>query len=575
VSAALAARLAPGRPPEAPHAGGTERTLCLLDGRVTNLEELGGGEPEHALASGYERWGEDVVRRAEGQFALLLWDRAQGHGLAARDPLGHRSIYFRVSGDGVVLASELRHLLALLPATPAPDEVAVAHWLARTGVPVGRTLYDGVERLAPGHVLRLGRGRPAAVPAWRPATAGARGPDARDAPTYLREAMAGAVRRAAQGAERCAVLLSGGFDSGSVAALAGAPVAYSAVFPDHPDVDESAGIAATRDALGLRGVEQRFAGGSALGAALEFLLAHRVPSASPNGFVWRPLVRRAAADGITTVLDGEGGDELLGCAPFLIADALRGGRPVQALRLARRLPGMGEAPRARWIARALRRYGARGALPVALHVALRRRRGSPGPGAGWLQPRLERVHRETHDPWAWKREPGPRWRASLLHTVIDRSEALGAHEQFRLEAELCGVEFRHPFRDPALLEAVLRLDPALAFDPGLDRPLARAAMEGLLPDRVRLADRKPHFNPLLQAALGVRDATAVRALLGDPRAEVRAYLRADALDGRLAGDLGRLEGRALLELWQALTIECWLRLPGERERLEALATGPG
>jgi asparagine synthase (glutamine-hydrolysing) len=440
-------------------------------------------------------------------------------------------------------------------------------------VPVGRTLYEGVRRLAPGALMRLGEGVAEPVRWWRPA-AGEQ--PATAAPAVLRAAMGAAVERALEGAERPAVLLSGGFDSASVAALARAPLAYSAVFPGHRDVDESRAIAATRAALALRGVERRFEGGSALGPALEFLFAHRVPSASPNGFIWRPLVRRAAAEGITTLLDGEGGDELLGCAPFLIADALRAGRPLEAARLARSLPGMGARPRGgRWVARALRRYGLRGALPGGLHAALRRGRGSAGPGAGWLCERLERLHRDTHDPWAWKREPGPRWRASLLHTLVDGADALGVHDQLRREAQLGGVEFRHPFRDPLLVEAVLALDPRLAFDPHLDRPLARRAMAGLLPDEVRLRVRKPHFNPVLQAALAGPDAVAMRALLGDPRAEVRAYLRPEALAGWLACGPASLRGRELLALWRALALECWLRLPAERERLESIATARG
>jgi asparagine synthase (glutamine-hydrolysing) len=563
---AFAGRAGPGAAAELPGAGGTERTLCLLSGRVTSLDAQ---DPRRALALAYERRGDDVVRDCEGSFAFVLWDRERGCGVAARDPLGHHSLFFRADGDAVLVASELRELLAVLPSLPSPDEVAVAHWLAGTGVPLGRTLYEGVRRLPPGSLLRLGAGPLEPVRWWQPAL-GAEVP-AEDAPAFLREAMGAAVWRALEGADEPAVLLSGGFDSGAVAALGRPPVAYSAVFPAHAEVDESQRIAATRARVGARGVERRVSVGRALGAALEFLLAHHVPPASPNGFIWRALVRGAAADGVTALLDGEGGDELFGCAPFLIADALRAARPDAAVRLARALPGMGARPRARWIARALRRYGLRGALPPGAHAVLRRGRGSPGPGEGWLRDRLDALHRETYDPWAWKRAPGPRWRAALLFTLVDGSDALTAHDQLRLEAQLCGLEFRHPFRDPRLLEDVLRLDPRLAFDPHLDRPLARRAMAGLLPDEVRLSDRKPHFNPLLETALAGPDAAAVRELLGDPRAEVRAYLRPEALDERLARDPRSLAGGELLGLWRALALECWLLLAAQRARLEALA----
>src|SRR5205823_4408233 len=111
-----------------------------------------------------------------------------------------------------------------------------------------------------------------------------------------------------------------------------------------------------------------------------------------------PLLRRAAADGVDVMLDGEGGDELFGCAPYLVADRLRAGRLLAAVRLARRLPGMGEHPRPRLIRRAMLRYGVRPAIPYRLHEPLRRPRREARL-AGWLGPEARREHRVGDDPW--------------------------------------------------------------------------------------------------------------------------------------------------------------------------------
>jgi hypothetical protein len=235
-----------------------------------------------------------------------------------------------------------------------------------------------------------------------------------------------------------------------------------------------------------------------------------------------------------------------------------------ALRLARRIPGMGADPRAIWIVRALR-HGLRGALPHGPHRVLRHARGR-GVGGDWLREETRALHDETHDRWTFKREEGPRWAAALLDVVGARAEALGAHDHFRREAELAGLELRHPLRDPELLETVLTIDPALSFDPDLDRPLARRAMAGALPDAVRLATRKPDFNPVLRQALAI-DRDPVRALLG-PDARVRAYVREDVLDARLGDPPDRLRDRDLLTLWRVAALESWLRLDGEREALE-------
>jgi asparagine synthase (glutamine-hydrolysing) len=559
---AFVARLdaAPGAPPLTaafPDAAGT-----LTDGPLEVAWR--GADPVRPAPPG---GAEEIAAGLRGPFAVLAWDGR--HGVAARDPLGHRGLVHATRGRTLLLATDPRLLLPLLATRPAPDEVAVAHWLAGTGPPVGRTLFDGVERLAPGHLL------PLELPArprrfWHPRAGAPVHRDADEAATVLREAMAAAVDRSLAGAAGPGVLLSGGFDSGSVAVLAAVrgPVAYSAVFPGRPEVDESAEIASVRDAGGLAGVERRFTAGGGLGASLEFLLHHELPPASPNGFLWRPLLRRAAADGVTVVLDGEGGDEVLGFAPMLVADRLRRGDLPGAVRLARSVPGMGADPRTVWVLRALRKYGVRGAVPHRPHAALRRARRRPVDG-DWLRPEVRALYDATSDPWAFKREAGPRWAAWLLDVVGRRAEALGAHDHFRREAELSGVELRHPLRDAELLETVLTIDPALHFDAHLDRPLARRAMAGALPDAVRLRTRKPDFNPLLRQALAV-DRDAVGAVLG-AGARVRAYLRGDVLDACLTEPPDRLRDRDLVTLWRAAALECWLRLDGERDALERLA----
>jgi Asparagine synthase len=281
-----------------------------------------------------------------------------------------------------------------------------------------------------------------------------------------------------------------------------------------------------------------------------------------HGVVWPPTVHgdipmlELLRGG--SLLDGEGGDEVLGCAPYLIADALRSARPDRARALARRLPGMGPAPRRAWVARALRRYGARGAMPYGVHERLRARRDRPPPVA-WLKPEVAATQRVTDDPWGWKRAPGPRWRAQLVDVVTRGGEALGAHDHFRREAALAGVTFRHPLRDPDLFETVLGLDPELMFDARLDRPLAREALAGLLPDEVRLGERKPYFNAVLEDALAGPDAAAAAALLANG-AHVAAYVDLDLARAALARVRARESRlRDAPDLWRVLTLEHWLR----------------
>lgn len=539
---------------------------CVLAGRLTGLKPLRRAaglacdDPRELLAAAYRRVGDAVLELCEGEFAMALWDRERGCGLLARDRLGSRSLFLATRGGTLFFAEEIRPLLVLLPSRPGPDRVAVAHWLARTGFPGRRTLYDGVDRLPPGYLAHLEAGawsvRAWWAPTYRPPGIRSRG----EAVEALAGAMGSAVDRSLEGTRTPAVMLSGGFDSGSIAALAGTsrpPPAYSAVFPGLPDVDESAAIEAVRDTLRLRGSELRFLGGSALGPAREFLMEHEVPSLSANALVWRPLARMAAANGVDVLVDGEGGDELLGCSPWLIADAVRAGRLRRAVGLARRLPGMETDPPARWVRRGLSHYGVRGALPHGLHMRLVRARGREAPPS-WMRPDIAETHRQTHDRWSWKLLDGPAWWSSLVHGAIHLPEAMGAADQQRRESALSRVALRHPYRDHRLLEAVLDIDPELMFDPHLDRPLARAALAPLLPSALRPA-RKPAFNAVLENALAGPDAALVRAVLEDPKAEIRAFVDIAALREAVHAT-GVVPRARALDLWRVVTLEHWLQL---------------
>jgi asparagine synthase (glutamine-hydrolysing) len=258
------------------------------------------------------------------------------------------------------------------------------------------------------------------------------------------------------------------------------------------------------------------------------------------------------------MLDGEGGDELFGCARYLLADALRAGRPLAALRTARRLPGMGDAPRPRWLREALVKYGLRGALPYRLHQPLRRVRRR-GRLPDWLAHEAADEHRAGDDPWGWKRESGPRWWSQIADSVTTAADALGAADQLRREAALSGLRFRHPLRDPELVELVLSLPPELAFDPHVDRPLARRAMAGALPPDLLDDDSKPVFNSLLTSALSGRDREALRSLLASPHPELARRVRRTAVAALLDGPAGAARPQAwAVDLWRLASLEQWL-----------------
>jgi asparagine synthase (glutamine-hydrolysing) len=560
-----------------PRDDGSSAVVVAIEGRIQNAGELaselrlGGREPpERVLAAAYERWRNGALERLRGRFVVALWDRGSASGLLAVDRLATHALFFCEEGGRLVFASELHTLLGMLSRRPAPDHAAVAHWIAQGVLERGQTLYDGIRRLEGGHFLALERDRWSKDSYWRPRYLSAPRLPAPKAAAEVRRAVGRAVasRLPREGA---GVLLSGGVDSASVAAVAAAERetdvlrAYSALFPEHPSVDEGALVDRLTEDLGLLGARVLFRGGSMLAPSLEFLRKWGAPSSSPNLHFHRPLLRLAADDGVEVLLDGQGGDELFGCAPYLLADRLRSARLPAAVALARSLPGAGRQPSRQLLVRLLREYGLKGAVPRGVHDLAVGARGRERYAPGWLRTESARLHVVRSDRWGWKRLPGPRWWAHLAHTLTVERERMGVYDFLRRKFGLAGIEGAHPFLDDVeLVELVLGLPPELAFDPDVDRPLLRRAMTGLVPDRIRTRRDKSYFNELFVDGISSTDRPALERLLGAPDAEVNAYVRPDVVRERLLDAPPSRRGPAWAwALWRLATAECWLRFQSD------------
>jgi asparagine synthase (glutamine-hydrolysing) len=573
-----------------PPAAGEE--LCLLDGCVDNAAEVAAalahpapGDDlracERMLSAGYQRWGSELVARLRGDFLLLIWDAKRGEGLLARDQLGVRCAYLHDdAADALCFASEMHDLLALLPARPRPDTAGVAHWLAISNRPGSHTLFAGIRRLNPGCMLLLDERGARERRYWAP-----RFIEPTPLPSALlseqvRDELTRAVARRMPSDGGAVVLMSGGLDSASVAAIAselapGEVSAYAGVFPDHPAVDESELIAELRDTLALAGVTAEVRSGGLLAGVLDSIAAHGAPPAAWGDFWTLPLLSAAASSGARVALGGDGGDELFAARAYLLADDVRAGRLLTAYAHSLELPGAGARPPRRQVARVIASRGLAGALPYRLHDALSRpfaARGLPP----WIGRECARAVVDSDDPLAWKRLDGPRWWAHAAHGLTRGVEEAGLFEHHRRRAIKAGLEARHPLFDLDLVETVLRTTPDASFDRMRNRPLLRQSMSGCLPDSVRLRPAKAWFDSLIVDCLTGADGVAVRRLLTDPHAELRAYVDQRAMQADLFDTRSTEAARGfgwMHQVWRLLTMECWLRSEATGGRRPTLTGG--
>lgn len=563
---------------------------CLLDGHIYNIAEVAGSlglpaeDPEAVLARGFTTLGDSLLTRLRGDFALVSWDE-RGDGLLACDQLGGRALVFQRRGRRLLFASEIRYLLRMLPARPEPDPAFLAHWLGLSSPPGDRTIFGGVWRIRPAHLMRFGPEPARPREYWRPRYRETVQISRAHAAAELRTSLERAIERRCGPPHRTGVLLSGGLDSSSVAGLAARSVpkdrapraAYSAVFPGHRSVDEAQLIDRLTGALDLPSVRIAVHDGSVLAGAVEYISTWQVPPTSPNLFFWLPLLRRAAADGVDIMLDGQGGDEMFSMSGYLIADRLRSGRLVSALSLARQFPSGLDAQDARRVRARIRDYGVRRVLkaPVAVRKMRDAWRSPQGTSPDWFGAELAQARVDTDEQRSWLDAEQPEWAAWLAHSVTGNATVL-AYDYIRQRSKLAGLEARHPLIDVDVIELMLRLPPEFSFDSALNRPLLREAVAGLVPDELRLRTTKSSFDEVFRAALTGPDMPVARRLLEDPRAELARYIDLELMSRELLAAPPTDEHARIdwaVQVWRLLTAECWLRSQADPSFTAALLDG--
>jgi asparagine synthase (glutamine-hydrolysing) len=151
--------------------GNEDGTIWVVfNGEIFNFQELRreliscghnfrtDGDTE-VIVHGYEEWGDQVVGRLRGQFAFALADDPRHRMLVARDFMGIKPLYYSIVDDTLVVASEIKSILAYPGITTHPYWPAVTRYL-HFRYPMGKeSLFDGIFNLEAGHTLTLENGK--------------------------------------------------------------------------------------------------------------------------------------------------------------------------------------------------------------------------------------------------------------------------------------------------------------------------------------------------------------------------------------------------------------------------------
>jgi asparagine synthase (glutamine-hydrolysing) len=309
------------------------RITVVQNGEIYNYRELRleleraghrfstSGDTE-VLAHLYEERGDHFAERLRGMFAIALWDSERGRLLLARDRYGIKPLYYRETEGELAFASELR----ALPRGEI-DLDALDAFLAFNSVPAPLTIFREACKLPPGHVLLWQDGRSELTRYARPAPASAA--DARDDEEAelveeLRARLRDSVRAHLVSDVPVGVLLSGGVDSATLAALAAEetpePLRTFSIGFEERSFDELGDARLVAQRYGTRHRELVLRPDAALllpALAEAFDEPFADSSALPTY-----LVSQLAAEDVKVALSGEGGDELFGGYYTYAADLL-------------------------------------------------------------------------------------------------------------------------------------------------------------------------------------------------------------------------------------------------------------
>ena len=268
----------------------------------------------------YEEYGEDCVHHLRGMFAFAIWDTRRQRLLLARDRMGIKPLYHAVQGGQLRFASEIKALLALPDAARRLDDAALSQYLTFAAVPAPRTMFQGIEKLPPGHrlVVDLARGTRRLERDWQPLPSTADLNQARSPEEWV-ERLEALVRESIglrmMSDVPYGAFLSGGLDSSLNVALmvelADRPVStFSVAIEGDPRSDELLHARRVAERYGTRHHETVIGEQHFLDYLPRLAWQQDEPLADPVCVPLHYLSEQARASGTKVVQVGEGADEL-------------------------------------------------------------------------------------------------------------------------------------------------------------------------------------------------------------------------------------------------------------------------
>ena len=321
-----------------PMTSASGRQVLVFNGEIYNHADLRrelasagthfrGHADTETLVEAIDRWGlSATLARANGMFALAVWDVTERRLLLARDRLGIKPLYYGWLGDQFVFGSELKALVAHPEFNASIDRDALCSFLQHSYVAGPHSIYRGIHKLLPGHWLSVGAnaspgGQLESTAYWSVKQVVERGESepfagtAADAVDQLDQLLASAVRLRQMSDVPLGAFLSGGIDSSTVVALMqrqlDRPARTFAIGFEEKKYNEANYARRVAEHLGTEHTELCVSADHAREVIPRLPALYDEPFADSSQIPMF-LVSQLARQHVTVALSGDGGDELFG-----------------------------------------------------------------------------------------------------------------------------------------------------------------------------------------------------------------------------------------------------------------------
>jgi asparagine synthase (glutamine-hydrolysing) len=513
------------------------------------------------IVHAYEQWGEAAVGRLRGMFGLAIWDRRSRTLLLARDRAGIKPLHYAEADGRLYFGSEIKSLMAAGVVDRQIDLHALDHYLAFLYAPPDRSMFKGVRKLPPGHLLRWNRGRAEIRRFWQIDATERFDGSPGEAAARLRTVLADAVRSHMVSDVPLGAFLSGGVDSSIVVGLmaesSDRPVRTFSIGFDEREFDELDHARAV--ARHFRTDHHEVVVRPDAVQILDRLVAHFDEPFADSSAIPTWYVSEVASRHVTVVLSGDGGDELFGGYDRYVPHP----RVAQFDRLP--VPGLRQAAAAVWPV-----------LPHGLRGKNFLRHVSKAEDGRYLDSIafFQADERQALYSADVRTAINSRHADSLVLSRLRRFASLPPHgRMMRLDFETYlpedvltkvdrmsmahSIESRVPLLDNRVIDFAASLPSPLKIANGRRKHILKEAVRDLLPGSI-FSRRKQGFGVPIGAWFRGGLSSLLTDVLASPRARQRGYFDAKFVS-RLIAEHRSGKRDHTLRLWQLLLFELWHR----------------